>query len=134
LILFVVSYRSLPNVPIPIRAEFPKRDQRPLLKEFPTLKKSALLQVHNDKKGINKCENRPEFPLANGILQNLFPLHLAAAIPFFSASTAALMAWNICVYPVQRHRFPLSAWRMSSSLGSGLRSSSAFTVMMKPGV
>src|SRR3954464_4550611 len=70
----------------------------------------------------------------NGLTDDGEVAHLAAAIPFFSASTAALMAWNICVYPVQRHRLPLSAWRMSSSFGSGFRSSSAFTVIMKPGV
>src|SRR5262245_13460162 len=33
--------------------------------------------------------------------------HFAAAIPFCSASIAALMAWYICVYPVQRHRLLL---------------------------
>lgn len=36
--------------------------------------------------------------------------------------------------PVQRHRFPLMARRISSSVGSGLFSSRTLTVIMKPGV
>src|SRR5215469_11033495 len=51
-----------------------------------------------------------------------------------SASIAALIAWYICVYPVQRQRLPLNACLISSSVGSGLRSSNAFTVTMNPGV
>src|ERR1700704_3567979 len=37
-------------------------------------------------------------------------------------------------YPVQRHRLPEIAWRISSSLGFLLRSSSALVVMSMPGV
>src|SRR5262245_5516272 len=47
---------------------------------------------------------------------------------------AALMASMIFVYPVQRQMLPAMAKRMSSSLGSGVSSSSAFAIMMMPGV
>src|SRR5215469_10431491 len=60
--------------------------------------------------------------------------HFTAAIPFCSASIAALMAWYIWVYPVQRHRLLLRASRISSSLGSGFVANRCFTVIMKPGV
>src|SRR5882672_6270050 len=58
----------------------------------------------------------------------------AGATPFCSATIAALIASYIWLYPVQRHKFPLNAPRISSSVGSGFTASKCLTVMMKPGV
>src|SRR5262249_35014104 len=42
--------------------------------------------------------------------------------------------WTMCWYPVQRQRFPSSPWRISSSLGSGLRCRICVAAMIMPGV
>src|SRR5690606_41517044 len=52
----------------------------------------------------------------------------------FRSSTARRPARTICAYAPQRQRFPLTARAMSSSVGSGVSSSSARRLMIWPGV
>src|SRR4029077_9607206 len=49
-------------------------------------------------------------------------------------SAACCTAFTMLRYPVQRHRLPEIAWRISCSLGFLLRSSSALVVISIPGV
>ena len=49
-------------------------------------------------------------------------------------AAAVRTALTIFMYPVQRQRLPESAQRISSSVGSGLASSSATEVIIMPGV
>src|SRR5207302_8296361 len=59
-----------------------------------------------------------------------FPSHLV----FFISLEARLTASTICWYPVQRHKLPLIASRICSSLGSGFALSSACAAINIPGV
>ena len=54
--------------------------------------------------------------------------------PFHILSAAANTASIILVYPVQRHKLPQRYFLTCSSVGFGFSSSSAFTVMIIPGV
>src|SRR5438132_14042680 len=53
-----------------------------------------------------------------------------AGTPCDADRTAATMLW----YPVQRQRLPSRPWRISSSLGFGLASSSLIAAITMPGV
>src|SRR5262249_26931232 len=73
---------------------------------------------------------RPDRALSVGSVRAV----LGHGYPFLNVAAASFTALTILSYPVHRQRFPASQKRISCSLGSGERSSSALLATRKPGV